>query len=83
MLRLKIGNILIVFHFFSENEIECDINPLEIKSQIDLNSLLGFIAQLGDKVGKTVLVTPENHSEHPFISYLPKTKKFLYHEIAN
>ena len=81
MLRLKIGSTLFVFHFFSKDEIECDFMPQEITSQSDLNSLLGFIRQLGDKVGKPVLLTPENLHESPLISYFPENGTFLYHEV--
>ena len=82
MLRFRVGSALVVFHFFSEDEIECDIVPHEILSQADLDALLGFVRQLGDTTHKRVVITPENGREHPFISYEPESREFEYHEIA-
>jgi hypothetical protein len=82
MLRFRVGRALVVFHFFSEEEIECDVVPHEISSQTDLDALLGFVRQIGDATHKRVVVTPENGREHPFISYEPESREFEYHEIA-
>ena len=76
MLRLKAGSVRIVFHFFSTGEIECDIDPREIKSQPDLDALLAFVQQMGDKTGKGAIITPENSREEPFITYDPQTQDF-------
>jgi hypothetical protein len=82
MLRFRVGRALVVFHFFSEEEIECDVVPHEITSQTDLDTLLGFIRQLGDSTRKRVVITPENGPEQPFISYEPESRKFEHHEVA-
>ncbi len=74
MLRFRVGRALVVFHFFSADEVECDFAPNEITSQADLDALLAFVRQLGDATGKPVLVTPENCRERPFITYDPKRK---------
>src|SRR4051812_8060445 len=37
MLRFTVGRALVVFHFFCEEEIECDFVPNEITSQTDLD----------------------------------------------
>ena len=79
MLRIKVGSTLVVFHFFSDEEVECDVDPREISSQPDLDALLGFVSQLGDLTGKRVVITPENMRNEPFISYAPDTRKFQYH----
>jgi len=79
MLRFRIGRILIVSHFFSEDEIECDVDPSDLTSQDDLDSLLGFVQQLGDATDKRVIITPENLLTEPFISYSPERRKFDYH----
>ncbi len=50
IVRIQVGGILVVFHFFSENGIECDIDPREISSQSDLDALLGFMRWIGDAV---------------------------------
>jgi len=82
VLRFRVGRALVVFHFFSEEEIECDVSPREITSQTDLNALLGFVRQLGDTTHKRVLITPENDREHPFISYEPESREFEYRVVA-
>jgi len=76
MLRFRVGRALVVFHFFSEEEIECDVVPHEISSQTDLDALLGFVRQLGDMTHKRVVITPENGRERPFISYDPESRDF-------
>jgi len=82
MLRLRVGHAFVVFHFFSEKEIECDVDPREITSQADLDALLGFIRQIGDTTRQRVVVTPENVRDEPFISYAPETREFRYHEVV-
>jgi hypothetical protein len=82
MLRFRVGRTLVVFHFFSHDEIECDIDPREVVSQSDLDALLGFVRLLGDTVHRLVMLTPENGREHPIITYEPKSREFQYHEVA-
>ena len=76
MLRFRVGCALVVFHFFSEDEVECDLDPNEITSQADLDALLAFVRQFGDATRKLVLITPENNRERPFITYDPGRKYF-------
>ena len=82
MLRFSVGRVLIVFHFFCEDEIECHFVPNEITSQADLDALLAFVRQVGDATRKRVIITPENSRELPFITYDPKSRDFEHHEIA-
>ena len=82
MLRFRVGRTFVVFHFFSEDEIECDVVPHEISSQTDLDALLGFVRQIGDMTHKRVSITPENSRECPFISYDPESRDFEHHEVA-
>jgi hypothetical protein len=74
MLRVRVGDMLLVFHFFSECEIECDLDPREVNGQADLDALLGFVREIGDLTGKKAIVTPENGSDVPFIEYDPGTR---------
>ena len=82
MLRFRIGRTLIVFHFFSDEEIECDFDPRDVTSQSDLDAVLGFVQRLGDTVHRPVIVTPQNIREQPFITYDPESREFEYHELA-
>ena len=76
MLRFRVGRALVVFHFFAEDEVECDFVPNEVTSQADLDALLAFVRQLGDVTRKPVIITPENYRERPFITYDPERKYF-------
>jgi hypothetical protein len=82
MLRFSVGRVLVVFHFFGDEEVECDVSPHEITSQADLVALLSFVGQLGDLTGRHVLITPENCREQPFITYYPDSKTFEHHKIS-
>lgn len=79
MLRFHVGRALVVFHFFSDEEVECDFLPNEITSQVDLDALLAFVRQLGEATRKCVLITPENCREQPFIIYDPEKQCFDYY----
>lgn len=80
MLRLRVGRTLLVFHFFCENEIECDFAPDKIASQADFNTLLDFIRQLGEVTHKRVAITQENSQELPFVIYDPEGRKFEHYK---
>lgn len=80
-LRFRIGGVLVVFHFFTPDEIECDIDPREVTCQAQLDSLLAFVRQIGDLTHKQAVLTPENLREEPIISYDPKTKTLKYHGV--
>jgi len=81
MLRVRVGRALIVFHFFTYEEIECDFVPNEITSQADLDALLAFVRKIGDATRKRVVITPGNGRELPFIDYDPESREFQHHEI--
>ncbi|MDR3458650.1 MAG: hypothetical protein P4N60_14465 [Verrucomicrobiae bacterium] len=80
MLRIQAGRALVVFHFLSSEEVECDVDPREVVSQADLDALLGFVRQLGEATKKKVVITPENLRSEPIISYSPETGAFQYHQ---
>ena len=82
MLAVTVGRTGVVFHFFSEQEVECDIDPREFCSQEDLDIFLNFVRRLGDCVGKVVNVTHENMRDRRIITYEPSSKQFKYHPSA-
>ncbi len=79
-LTVKLGTVTAAFHFFTEEVIECDIDPREVKSQIELDAVLAFLKRIGDALAKPVLLTPENRSESEFVRYEPTSQKFKYVE---
>lgn len=82
MLRLHLGFGVIVFHFFSPDEIECDIPPSDVRAQSELDALLGFVGKIGDATQKQVFITPENERNRPFITYDPRTGVFKHHKLS-
>lgn len=83
ILRFEVGQIPVVFHFFTVAEIECDLDPRYVISQTRLDSLLAFVGQLGDLTNKQVVLTPENKPDEPVISYDPKAGRFHHHHEAS
>ena len=77
-LSVKVGSATAVFHFFTEEEIECDIDPREVRSQADFDAVLAFLKRIGDSVGKPVLLTPENSPEAEILRYDPNFQEFKY-----
>jgi hypothetical protein len=73
-MHVDVGRTLLAFHFFSESEIECDLDPRQVTNQADLDALLNFVREVGDRTGKRTIITPENLSDEPFIEYNPITK---------
>lgn len=81
-LRLRVGGVLVIFHFFTPDEIECDIDPREVTGQSSLDAVLTFMQQLGDLTRKRAVLTPENGLDHPIIGYDPQFREFAYHKVA-
>lgn len=79
LLSVHAGCAQLNFHFFWQFEIECDMDPREVTSQADLDALLAFVKELGDRTHKTAVITPENVPTGPIISYDPTTGDFTYH----
>jgi len=63
LLSVTFSGVLANCFFFTDDEIEFDIDPREIKGQDELDSLLEFMHRLADGVGKDAILTPENMRE--------------------
>ena len=50
-------------HFFTESEIEFDLDPSEVHGQRELEALVRFMRLLANATGCEVILTPENQ-EH-------------------
>lgn len=59
---LNISGILVKCYFFSEDEIENDITPLEIKSLEHHHQLMGYLSSVSKILDKEVILTIENYS---------------------
>lgn len=78
MLNVPSGSTSLNFHFFTEDEVECDLLPNSVTSQADLDAILDFMSLIGNSTWKQVLLTPENCREHPIIIYDPPNEFFQY-----
>jgi hypothetical protein len=65
--RIDLNGILIVCHFFLEDQIEFDISPSEIKSINELNLILEFMKSVSKKLNKEITLCGENQPEFPLI----------------
>ena len=56
---IRLGDIIIKTYFFTEDEIEFDITPKEIDTFEDHNTLIDFLKDISNVLGKTVELTEE------------------------
>jgi hypothetical protein len=73
-LEVLVADIKLACHFFIPGEIELDFFPNGI-GPTQLGAILGFMADLGDLLGKHVLMSPENLPDIPLFAYDPATRK--------
>ncbi len=64
---ISIKNVKINCHFFLIEQIEFDVEPSEIKSKSEFDSLLSFMATLSTKLKKQITLTGENEVTFPLI----------------
>lgn len=57
---IYLDNIIVNTHFFSDVEIEFDVNPTEINSFEDHQKVVSFIKRLSNLLKKEVFITPED-----------------------
>jgi hypothetical protein len=58
-LRVFLDGIQLNCHFFG-GDIELDLDPEEVRTQEDVDRVLGFLKERGDVLNRTVLLTDEN-----------------------
>jgi hypothetical protein len=78
LLQIDLGEIILRCHFFSEDEIEFDLDPRNINDGRSFDRLLAFVKSLGETLGKAVIVTPESHQKAAFLKFIPQTKEIKY-----
>jgi hypothetical protein len=77
LLSFHVGGAEMACHFFAEQEIEFDFNPIGLV-EADLVDVLEFMARLGTLTGKSVVLTPENVQGSPIFRYDPLTGSVEY-----
>ncbi|MBM7774716.1 hypothetical protein JOD54_004920 [Actinokineospora baliensis] len=64
-----VPQILVNTHFFTPDEIEVDFAPQELQGQERLNTVCAFLRAVSRRLGKPMVLTPENGPDHPLIGY--------------
>jgi hypothetical protein len=67
MMTINIKGILINCYFFSDTEIEFDIDPKEVKSGSDVNIVFDFMKKISKVLGKESILTVEGDPENPLV----------------
>jgi hypothetical protein len=68
LMSININGVLINCHFFSESEIEFDIDPKQVKSMSEANIVFEFMKSLSKLIGKESILTGENTPEYPLVT---------------
>ncbi|MFJ7973690.1 hypothetical protein [Psychrobacillus sp. NPDC096389] len=72
------GAALINCHFFSKDEMEFDVNPIDIKSLNEANAVFGFMKKLSSVLDKEIFLTEENMPEHPLVTIKSDDALFIH-----
>ena len=76
LLSINLGGPILNCHFFTEEEIEFDLDPREFKSRQEGERLLAFMKGVGDRLGKAIRLTPENTQNIALVEYDPSRGRF-------
>lgn len=76
LLQFSLGGPVINTHFFIADEIEFDLDPKEITSQVDLDLVLDFCASVGRGIQRDIRITPENDPDIFYLRYSVKQQSW-------
>ncbi|MEU4640543.1 hypothetical protein [Micromonospora sp. NPDC023814] len=62
-------DVLVIFRLYAVAEIDFDVNLRELQGQERLDILCGFLAVIGRRLGKPVLMAPESDYHHPVLGF--------------
>jgi len=79
-LVLTVRSIQLNCHFFTEDELELDLDPREVDGALAFDALLEFMHRLGVLLGRSVILSPENGPTHPIIEFRSEEIGFRYVE---
>ena len=78
LMAIELDGIQINCHFFTEDEIEFDIDPREISTEEKATRLFEFMQIIGKTLQKEVILTPENLQGEVIFKYVPETDDIVY-----
>ncbi|SFW60221.1 hypothetical protein [Cellulophaga fucicola] len=64
---IDLNGIVVKCYFFLENQIEFDINPTEIKTELEFNTITYFMKSISSKLEKQITLCGENQPKFPLI----------------
>jgi hypothetical protein len=64
---INLNGIDINCHFFTDQEIENDVDPIQIKTIEDHNRLLDYLQTVSTALNKRIILTPENSRNYVLI----------------
>jgi len=65
--KINLNGISVLCHFFLEEQIEFDINPTEIKTELEFIEIMSFMKSISSKLEKQITLCGENQPEFPLI----------------
>jgi hypothetical protein len=77
-LLVRAGNVELSCNFFDVSEIEIDILPHQVKTEADHDGVLEFLERLGQALSKPVILTPENETQTPIVSFDPSNNAWRW-----
>jgi hypothetical protein len=77
-LELRVGSVRISCHFFTESEIEFDLDPRDVKSSVEAEQVFAFMIQLGRLLNKEAILTLENFPQIPIFKFVPDSEQVEY-----
>jgi hypothetical protein len=72
-----VAGLVINTHFFTEEEIEFDLEPSDVRGQTDFDALCTFLRVVARAAGKPIVLTPENSGHLHLLAYDPGTDGFV------
>ncbi|CAN5518693.1 hypothetical protein BH18ACI3_BH18ACI3_03320 [soil metagenome] len=78
LLHLTVGSAILNCHFFTDEEIEFDLDPREIQSERQAEQIFVFMRQIGELLDKEVILTPENLQDVPIFKFLSSNEQVQY-----
>jgi hypothetical protein len=79
LLTINVAGVTLNCHFFTEKEIELDLDPREVTGEDKAKELFNFMGAVGRALQMTVRMTPENLSERPIFEFSPETGTLSYY----
>ena len=77
-LGVQVGSLRFNSFFFSDDVIDFDAAPGEVRDQVALDTFIGFMRWLGTTVEQPVGVSWEGMADKPFMRYEPAADQVRY-----